>query len=129
MKKLFQAIILAALALSSSAAFGEHHEGHDKVLRHVVCLKFTEVTSQEKITDFMKLVDELPAKITEIKDLEWGVNVSEEGNDKGFTHCITFTFADQKALEAYLPHKDHVAIVEVLKPMLADVFVVDYWTK
>jgi hypothetical protein len=129
MKKLIQALIIAALAFSATAAFSAHHEKDEKVLRHIVCLKFNDEATEQKIGELMEMVTKLPQKIPQIIDFEWGKNVSSEGNDKGFTHCITFTFEDEKGLEKYLPHKDHLALVEVLKPLVADVFVVDYWAK
>jgi hypothetical protein len=45
---------------------------------------------------------------------------------KGFTHCFNLTFVDEAARATYLPHPDHLAFVEQLKPALDDVLVVDY---
>jgi hypothetical protein len=68
----------------------------------------------------------LPAQIKEIEDFEWGTNSSPEGLAQGFTHCFFVTFKDAKDRDAYLPHAAHKAFVEVLKPHLDKVLVVDY---
>ena len=69
----------------------------------------------------------LPSKIDAIKAFEWGVNNSPESNDDGFTHCFMVTFDSEEGREAYLPHPDHLAFVEVLKPVLDKVRVLDFW--
>ncbi|WP_114750607.1 Dabb family protein [Pleomorphovibrio marinus] len=98
-------------------------------LRHVVLFKFNEESSEEdikKVEDaFIALADKIPL----IKDFEWGTNNSPEGLDKGLTHCFLVTFESEADRDAYLPHPEHQAFVEVLKPHLADVTVVDYWAK
>ena len=71
----------------------------------------------------------LKGKIPEIADLEWGTNNSPEGLNKDFTHCFIVTFHDEKGRAVYLPHPDHKAFVKILKPILADVFVIDFWAK
>ncbi|MEM9929452.1 MAG: Dabb family protein [Bacteroidota bacterium] len=68
-------------------------------------------------------------KIPEIHDFEWGTNNSPEGLDKGFTHVFFVTFASEQDRSVYLPHPDHLAFVEVLKPHMKDVMVLDYWAK
>ena len=99
-----------------------------KRLRHVVLFKFKPDTSQADQDRVAAAFAALPNKIDEIVDFEWGVNNSPEELDKGFTHCFFISFADEKGREAYLPHPAHQAFVEVLKPHLEDVLVVDYWT-
>ncbi|WP_214085307.1 Dabb family protein [Photorhabdus heterorhabditis] len=36
-----------------------------------------------------------------ISSVEWGGNVSSENKNKGFTHAITMTFDDHKAISSY----------------------------
>ncbi|MGB1128761.1 MAG: Dabb family protein, partial [Haloferula sp.] len=83
----------------------------------------------EKIAELEKAFAALPEKIDTITDFEWGTNVSPEGHDKGFTHCFLVTFKDKAGLEVYLPHPAHKAFVELLKPLMEDVTVVDYVAK
>jgi len=98
-------------------------------LRHVVCFKFKETASA---ADIQKVIDEFRAlkkKIRLIKEFECGTNVSPEKLDKGFTHCFVATFATEKDRDDYLVHPEHKAFVEILKPVLAEAFVVDYWAQ
>ena len=99
------------------------------VLRHVVMFQFNEDASDADIKKVSDAFGELPAKISAIKDFEWGVNNSPEGLNDGLTHCFLVTFASEKDREIYLPHPDHLAFVEILKPYLKKATVLDYWSK
>ena len=99
-----------------------------KKIRHVVCFKFKEDATEAQIKKVEKAFAGLKKKIPEIKGLEWGVNNSPEGLNKGFTHCFIVTFADEKGRAIYLPHPDHKAFVAILKPILEDAFVIDFET-
>jgi Stress responsive A/B Barrel Domain len=101
----------------------------NKLLRHVVLFKFKETSSVEDIKKVEISFRELPSKIKEIKTLEWGTNNSPENLHQGFTHCFLVTFASEKDREVYLPHSAHLAFVEVLKPHLDKVLVIDYWAQ
>ena len=98
-------------------------------LQHVVAFKFKEDVKKPQIQKVEKAFVALKGKIPEIADLEWGTNNSPEGLNKGFTHCFIVTFRNEYGREVYLPHPDHKAFVKILKPILADVFVIDFWTK
>lgn len=98
-----------------------------KVLRHAVFFSFKEESSEEDVAGIVDAFRELPSKITEIIDFEWGTNNSPEGLNDGFTHCFLLTFADESGRAAYLPHAAHKAFGDVLRPHMDKVFVIDYW--
>lgn len=100
-----------------------------KVLRHIVNLKYKSNANDSEITNAVENFINLQYKIPEIIDFEWGLNNSKEGHSKDFTHCFTLTFKDEKARDVYLAHKDHLALVEKVGPLLEDVLVMDYWAK
>lgn len=100
-----------------------------KQLRHVVLFKFNEDATQDEIKKIEDAFIALPSKIAVVEDFEWGLNNSPEGLNKGFTHCFYVTFNSEKARDLYLPHPEHQAFVAILKPKLADVLVLDYWSK
>jgi len=100
----------------------------ERLLRHVVMFKFNDTASQEQIKVVEDAFHALQDKIDVIYDYEWGTNNSPEGLNKGLTHCFLVTFKSEEDREVYLPHPDHMAFVEVLKPVLDDVTVIDYWT-
>ncbi len=81
-------------------------------IKHVVLLKFKSDVSRETfdglVADFHNIKAQLPGML----DFSIGPNVSKEGVDKGFTHGFVMTFANDEALQTYLPHPDHVAVKE-----------------
>ncbi len=58
--------------------------------------------------------------------LEWGKNVSPEGLSKGLDYCWIVSFKTARDRDIYLVHPAHKAFVEILKPILDDVVVVDF---
>lgn len=129
MKTLFNAMlfcILIAPAIEANAQGNGASPG--KMLRHVVLFSFKADTPAESLAEIVAAFEALPSKIPQIRGFEWGLNNSPEGLNKGFTHCFTLTFASEEDRAVYLPHPDHKAFGDVLRPHLADVLVVDYWT-
>jgi hypothetical protein len=106
---------------------GDANKGGE--LFHVVSLKFKPGATPEQIALVEKSFEGLKQKVPGIKSLKWGTNVSPEKHDKGFTHCFVLTFASDKDRDAYLVHEDHKAFGAVLKPVMEDVFVIDFWAK
>lgn len=119
-------LVILLLALGSTMAMAQtKHNG--KMLRHAVLLKFKESSSAEDVKKVEDAFRALPSKIKEIKDFEWGTNNSPENLNQGFTHCFFVTFQSENDRAVYLPHPAHAAFVEVLKPHMDKVLVIDYW--
>jgi 6-phosphogluconolactonase (cycloisomerase 2 family) len=100
-----------------------------KVLRHMVNLKYKEDATEAQVNEAVEAFVNLKNEIPEIANLEWGLNDSTEGHTKGLTHCFTLTFKNEHAREVYLFHAAHLAMVGKIGPIIADVLVLDYWTK
>ena len=98
-----------------------------KKLRHFVCFKYKSDVSKEKISEVEAAFVKLEKKIKDIKGFEKGQNNSPEGLNKGFKHCYLITFDSEKGRDNYLVHPEHKKFVELVGPVLEDVFVVDYW--
>ena len=98
------------------------------LLRHVVLFAFKPDTSESDIQQIESAFVNLKNEIDFIVDLEWGINNSPEGKDKGFTHCFFLSFKDEDDRDRYLPHPAHKAFGSLLHNKLQDVLVVDYWT-
>lgn len=113
-------VLTCGLTLSASAADGK--------LYHVVSFKFKESATKDQIKQVEDAFRDLKKKIKEIHSYEWGTNVSPEKHDKGFTHAFILTFNSDKDRDAYLVHPDHKAFGKIVGPVLADVFVVDFWS-
>lgn len=98
-------------------------------LQHVVSFKFKDTASKDQIKEIEEAFRALKTKIPQIEKLQWGLNNSPEGLNKGFTHCWILTFGSEADRDAYLKHPDHVAFGKLLRPVLGDVFVIDFWAK
>src|SRR5215212_7960177 len=124
------------LALASRAA--EPAAGRDKpkdaagaapargAVYHVVSLKFKDSATKEQIKAVEDAFRGLKDKVPGITSLKWGTNVSPEKLNKGFTHCFVLTFAGEKERDVYLTHPDHQAFGKMLRPVMDDVFVIDF---
>jgi Stress responsive A/B Barrel Domain len=65
-------------------------------------------------------------KVPQVKKFEWGINISQEHLDQGFTHCFTLIFTSEKDLADYAQNPAHKQFQAILKPIMEKVFVVDY---
>jgi hypothetical protein len=109
------------------AIAANNNPGASNVLRHVVMFKFKDSSKAEDIKKVEDAFRSLADKLSLIKDFEWGKNSSPENLNQGLTHCFLVTFSSEKDRDTYLTHPDHQAFVEILKPHLDKVTVVDYW--
>ncbi len=121
--KSFLLTLVTTLFLMNSATATEG------TYRHVVLLKFKDSATPEQVKEIEDAFGKLPSQIDTITAYEWGTNVSPEGLADGFTHCFLVSFKDKSGLEVYLPHPAHKAFVDLLKPQLDKVLVVDYVAK
>lgn len=100
-----------------------------KKLQHVVCFKFKQTATKAQIEHLNKEFALLKDKIPGIVGYQAGVNNSPEGLNKDFTHCYIVTFKTEKDREGYLPHPEHQKFVTIVKEIVDDVFVIDFWTE
>jgi hypothetical protein len=98
-------------------------------LRHVVAFRFKDTATKEQIKAVEDAFHALKTSVKEVEALEWGTNVSPEKYDKGFTHGFILTFKTEKDRDAYLVHPEHKKFGQLVHPVLADVFVIDFWGK
>lgn len=98
-------------------------------LRHVVLFAFKEDTPEGTIREIEQAFCELPQKISEIRDFEWGTDVSVENKQQGFTHCFFLTFQSEKDRDSYLPHPAHKDFGSIVSSHVEKVLVVDYWAR
>ena len=121
MKKL---LLLSLLICTSFAVFAQKEKTQ---LRHVVLFTFKATSTKEEVANVTRTFNDLYGKVPEIKKMEWGLNMSPEHLDQGFTHCFVLTFSSEKDLASYQLNPAHKAFQEVLKPHMDKVFVVDYF--
>jgi hypothetical protein len=133
-------ILMSAIALLCALVLPAHAQDKTKKpkkegqatrkVQHVVCFKFKEGVTEAQIAAMEKEFAALKDKIEGIVKFEHGKNNSPEGLSKGFTHCYIATFKGTKERDDYLPHPAHKEFVEKhLKPIMAEVFVIDFGGK
>ena len=82
----------------------------------------------------------IPAKIKDMITLGYNQKLSGDiqfvfyphwfdGWNKGTTHGFILTFNSEKARDEYLVHPDHKEFGKLVGPLLADVFVIDFWAQ
>lgn len=63
-----------------------------------------------------------------VESWSWGKNESLEMRkdvNQGMAWVVTVTLKDMAALEAYLPHPQHMEVKKIQGPMVDSIFVVD----
>ena len=98
-----------------------------KELKHVVLFTFKASSSTASVDSVVKAFNHLYGTVPQVKNMEWGLNMSPEHLDQGFTHCFSLTFSNEKDLADYQLHPAHKAFQTILKPHMDKVFVVDYF--
>ena len=74
-------------------------------LRHIVCFKLKEGTSDSAKQQIVQAFSELARSLPDIvSDYECGVNNSPEEFSDGFTYIFLLTFPSEEARAKYLPH-------------------------
>ena len=96
------------------------------MLRHVVLFQWKPDTPTAAVAEIEAAFAALPEKIPEIAGFEFGTDVSVEGLADGFSHCFLVSFATAADRDVYLPHPDHAAFGELIRPYLERVLVFDY---
>ncbi|NTS41143.1 Dabb family protein [Flavisolibacter sp. BT320] len=128
MKSIYLSLLI--LTTMSTAIFAQTENAQPgKQLRHVVLFSFKKTSQAGDVKKVEDAFRALPSKIKEIKSFEWGLNNSPENLNQDFTHCFFVTFSSEVDRAIYLPHPAHQAFVEVLKPHLDKVLVIDYWAR
>jgi len=96
------------------------------MIRHILFVRFKSDASLQSIEAVRAAFQAMPNKLDGIAKVEWGANNSPENKNRGFTHCIQMTFADESARDNYLPHPEHDALKEIFGAILEDITVLDY---
>ncbi len=123
MKKLFLLLVLSTGLLTTNA---QNRVGE---LKHIVLFTFKASSTPKEVDNVAKTFAALYGKVPQVKKMEWGINMSPEHLDQGFTHCFTLTFNSEKDLADYQQNEHHKAFQAVLKPHMEKVFVVDYFVE
>lgn len=95
------------------------------VIEHVVLFKLKADAPEAKKTEMLRRLLALKDQIPGISQVSAGTNFSARA--QGYTHGFVVRFNDRAALDAYLPHPAHRAVVENhVRPLSEGVLALDY---
>lgn len=94
------------------------------MIRHLVLFKFKPDTQADQIADLAGRLGALPGVIPEIKGYEFGRNILP--SDRSYDFALYSTFEDPDGLQRYQTHASHLAALELIKSICADIRAVDY---
>ena len=97
-----------------------------KMIRHIILIKFKTTASINEIDKLKQNFESMPTKIEGVSSVEWGLNDSDEGKNKNYTHVVLMNFVDESARNNYLPHPEHDELKKLFIPILDDLIVFDY---
>jgi len=94
------------------------------MLNHVVLIKFKKDTHEKDIQDLETLLEELPNKIIEIHNYEFGRDIIHSGHSCDF--ALISLFANIESLQRYQAHPDHQTVLKKINSISESVFCVDF---
>jgi hypothetical protein len=97
-----------------------------KMIRHIILIKFKTTASYSEIDKLKQNFESMPTKIEGVCSVEWGLNDSDEGKNKNYTHVVLMNFVYKSARNNYLPHPEHDELKNLFIPILDDLIVFDY---
>ena len=96
------------------------------MIRHIILIKFKATAKTNEINELKASFESMPSKVEGVNSVEWGLNNSNEGKNKGYTHVVLMNFVDDAGRDNYLPHPEHVELKKIFKPILEELIVFDY---
>ena len=96
------------------------------MIHHIALFKWKPGTTAKQEQEIGAQLLALKGKVPGLISASFGHQNSPEGLGKEFDVGLAVVFSDAAARDAYLPHPAHQAVVAVLRPLLADVIVLDY---
>lgn len=95
------------------------------MIEHIVLFKLKEEATTQQREAMLAGLKSLRQSVPGIVELSCGENFSER--NQGYEIGLVVRFTDRAALDTYLPHPAHRAVVEEkIRPIMEGVIVVDY---
>ncbi len=94
------------------------------MIKHIVFWKVKEELRQEAFETFCGMTDHLRSILPEIVETRAGMNFNE---GDGYHICVDAVFRNEKDLETYIYHPDHLKVREYMTSISYDKTVFDYY--
>lgn len=101
-------------------------EGGDRLVRHLVGLKFKPGLTPQQRQEIIEATDSLVEQVPGITAYERGPNIDRRAMSAGIDWAILITFRSQEDLQAFRDHPAHRAHADKYRPWLADMVFVDW---
>lgn len=95
-------------------------------VHHLVFFKFKDDAGAETLDKILAAFAALPQKVSGLISYQAGRDSSPEKLAQGFTHGFLLTLVNDRARDDYLVHPAHREFVELVRPALAEVLVLDF---
>ena len=114
-------IILLLLVFASGSIYSQTN---NKLLQHVIMIKWEDNADEKVKNEVLTLFNNLPDKVDGFENLNVYDVIQSSGE---FDIVIVMQFTSQEALDQYQVHPDHSRIKEIGIPLLSNFAEVDYW--
>ncbi|MBF0501561.1 MAG: Dabb family protein [Candidatus Riflebacteria bacterium] len=98
------------------------------MIRHIVLWKFKDEaggkTKDENLRMIRSILDELPAKISDIRQFEVGINITKD--TAAYDLALISAFDDEDALRRYQAHPEHQKLVDALRKVRESRVIADF---
>ena len=94
------------------------------MVKHIVMFDFKNENKKENLEKAKTMLEALLESVPTLKDMEVGVNFSEE--ERAMDLSLYSTFEDKAGLEAYAIHPAHLEVVTFIKSVAIASKVSDY---
>ena len=95
------------------------------MLRHIVMIKYKDEVDLSEVSKILKsMLINLKNSIDALIDIEVGMNISTRPS--AYDIVLTADFKDEKGLDLYRIHPEHVKVLDYLKIVMDSAVVVDY---
>jgi len=91
-------------------------------IEHIVLLEKKDDATDDQVQAVIDGIKGLKGKIPGVLDVKINENITDRAP---YSHGAIVTMADRDALAGYGPHPDHQQVLELLKPVAANLVVVD----
>ena len=94
------------------------------MLTHIVLFKFKASVTETDIRTVEDLLDDLPNKIVEIHQYEFGRNIIQ--SERSYDFALVALFANAESLQRYAEHPDHLSVVRKMSNLCENIVTVDF---
>ncbi len=94
------------------------------MLKHVVFMKFNEGITDAEIAGLENALRGLPAKISEIKGLQFGRDIVH--SERSYDFSLVSDFDNLEAMKRYQVHPDHLPVIAMVRSLSAGILAVDF---